>query len=98
MTLKFDDASLLETAKAVQAVNPYARNYPLSSLIESMKATAHRAFDDGSHGYVSTLGYVLTLWTDTDGSRHIHSSVASYGVNEFARKVAVNCDCDGALP
>jgi len=94
MMLKFDDERLLETAKAVQAVNPFARNYTIEGLIDHMKATAHRNFADGSDGYVSTLGFVLTLWTAEDGTRHIFSSVASYSVNEFAQKVAVKCDCD----
>lgn len=83
--LKFDEARLFETAKAVQAVNPHARNYPIESLVEHMKATAHRTFGDGGHGYVSTLGFVLSLFTNDDGSREIHSSVASYGVNQFVK-------------
>ena len=78
--LIFDEPKLLETARAISLVNPYAANYSLDGLIENMKATARRSFDDGSHGYVATLGYVLTLWTDDRGNRFIYSSVSSHCV------------------
>ncbi len=86
-TLIYDEARLLQTAHAVQLVNPYARNYSLDALVDNMKATARRAFDGGSDGYVSTLGYVLTVFTADDGSRNIYSSVASYSVIEHAKNV-----------
>jgi hypothetical protein len=82
MTLVFDDKKLEETARAVQSVNPYARNYPLQSLIDNMKETAIRAFEDGSNGYVSTLGFVLCVFQNPQGEREIYSSVGAYSVLE----------------
>lgn len=80
--MKFDDKALALTARAVMAVNPYARNYTVESLVENMKETAERAFADQSEGYVTTLGFVLSLFTNPAGEREIFSSVASYSVLE----------------
>jgi len=78
----FDDSELTQTAEAIRALNPHAAAYPLESLISHMKGSAAIAYpNEGDNGYVSTLGYVLTIWTSKDtGARHVKASVSSYTV------------------
>lgn len=82
--LIFDDNELMKTACVVVTINP--RGYTAEALVRGMKAAARRAFDDGSHGYITTHGYVLTLWTDDEGGRHIYSSVMTYSVQQYVNQ------------
>jgi hypothetical protein len=70
-----------QTAKAVLKHNKYMRGYKLDSLLFLMECDARRlmqdARDQGTNGYMSTRGYVLSAYTDYAGKLGVYASVSA---------------------
>mgnify|MGYP003339510256 CR=1 FL=1 len=90
--LTFDDKELRSVAVSLRILNPHAKGYPVNSLVSSMKSMAEQCYSrDRNFGYVSTLGYVLTIFHFDDGKTPggvptIKASIGEYTVAEYLKR------------
>ena|ERR1700761_4598105 len=76
-TVIFEQDQLVNVAKAVLTFNKYLAGDSVENVIASMKQHAHSALQDGT-GYVSTGGFDLSAWRDSEGQINVRASVAAY--------------------
>ena len=82
--LKFDEDNLRDVAEVVIQINPSAEGMEVEYLMAKMRANAIECFEENNNfGYLSTYGYVLTLYNDPWGNPSIKASVNVYTVKTF---------------
>jgi hypothetical protein len=86
--IKLDNYDFENTAKAVFAMNPYAREkyedwHGLCSYMESLAR-----LNSKSTSY-STGGFQLTFFTSENGDRHVRASVSAYTALKYVESLQV---------
>ena len=90
--LTFDDKELRSVAESLRILNPHTKGFSVDSLVSHMKSTAEQCYSrDRNFGYVSTLGYVLTIFHFDDGKTPggvptIKASISEYTVAEYLKR------------
>jgi len=82
--LTFDENNLRETAEVVIRINPHLEGFEVDQVMRMMRRDAENCYDENNNfGYLSTFGYVLTLYTGSNDKPAIKASVNSYTVMTF---------------
>ena len=90
INIDFDEEDMMETALVVRAINPHVSDMTPEQLVENMKRTANSSFNTRRKTeYVSTYGYVLTLYKADKNTYMVKPSVSAFTVKSYLeRKVA----------
>lgn len=87
INIEYDDEDMLETARVIRAVNPHAHTMTVAQIVDHMKYTADGVFNQRRKTeYVSTLGYVLTLYKADKNTFMIKPSVSAFTVESFLKE------------
>ena len=90
MKYRYDEDELLQTAKVVMALNPFANFIDHQALVDHMKRCAEANLTDGP-GYLAVFGFVLsTFWWDSKvgGDLGVKASVSSHLVERNLEKLS----------
>ena len=89
INIDFDDEDMMETALAVRAINPAVSDMTPEQLVENMKRTANSSFNTRRKTeYVSTYGYVLTLYKADKDTYMVKPSVSAFTVMSYLERKA----------
>lgn len=89
INIEFDDEEMMETAFVVMAINPAVSDMSVQQLVENMKRTANSSFNARRKTeYVSTYGYVLTLYKADKDTFMVKPSVSAFTVKSYLERKA----------
>lgn len=79
--------SMLDTARTVRKLNPSAANYTEEGLVTQMWRQANALMHEHGHGYVSLLGYTITVFIDEKGQPYAVPSVMTHTAKMYAARM-----------
>lgn len=79
--LNWEHSGIEDTAALLMKINPHFPVNSLASAVSYIKNHVERGMD--APGYLSTLGFVATVWADDEFNLHVKMSVAPYTVARY---------------